>query len=998
MIYYLIKLKTITRVGVILSLLFFTTQAVFAQNIAVTGTVVDAKTGEELIGVNVIQKGTSNGVATDINGNFTLNVPGNATLVVRYVGYRDLEVSVSNNTKLSIQLEEDTKLLDEVVVVGYGTQKRSEITAAVSSLKEDDFATTAAPSNILELAKGRIAGLIITNPNGGDPRSNPSIQIRGTSSMRGSNEPLIVLDGIPVDVGALSLVPPEDVESFSVLKDGSGAAIYGTRGANGVILVTTKGGRSTGDLKPTFDYSATIWHDYVYNRPDIMTSQQYRNYMQSGGHNANMMVDYGADTDWMGLLTNKNNVSHTHNLSMTGGTRATNYRASVFFRDVDPIAIRSNQQSWGVRGTINHLGLNDRLQVNVNISTNVREWDNVMGRGEWEQVAQRNPTGPAKDENGDWMEDGAYNSYNPLAMLETRYDERKRTTSLLSGRATLTIIDGLKASVMGSWTQYNDMRNQYRERDSKSSLDDYRGGARAQKWFENDLRTTMEFQLDYSKVINEIHSLNVLAGHNYEYQVREGFDAWNSGFLTDAFTVNNLGNGTGIREAGTSYSNMGSFKWDDKLAGFFGRVNYVLMDKYQFSATVRVDGSSRFGRDKRWGTFPSISGGWVISQEEFMKDISSINNLKLRAGYGVTGNRPSDRYIYMTTLGTGGEYPVEGGTWYQTYGPARNPNPNLKWEEKRELNVGVDFSLLRDRLSGTFDVYQRRTVDLLGEYNAQLPPFVLNSLWTNVGEISNEGFEIGLSGKIITGSAFSWDASATFSHTKNTLISLSDDIYKATFQEYYGLPAPGALGNAVRSEEGKSLGGFYGKRFAGFDESGRWQFYNRFDEVVSLSEIVPDDYAYIGNGNPKFHASLTNTFRYKGLDLTIGLRGKFNYDILNLKELYFGNLNWLPNNVLTSATTTHAELRDAPQYSDYYLEDGSFVKLDDLTLGYTFKIKRNDYLRNLRVYVSGQNLATFTKYKGTTPELDDTGMSPSIEERSFYPVSSRVMFGINVGF
>jgi TonB-linked SusC/RagA family outer membrane protein len=964
------------------------------QGVVITGTVAD-ETNEPLTGVSIAVKGTQKGAVTDVNGKYELTVSGtDAVLVFSYIGYITQEVLVGNKRVISLNLSENIREIDEVVVVGYGTQKRSEVTAAVSTLRSKDFNTTVASSSVLELAKGKLPGVVITNAYGSDPRQGASIQIRGIGTMRSTTSPLIVIDDVPG--GDLSLLRPEDIESFNVLKDASAAAIYGTRGSNGVIIISTKKAQR-GQTKPVFNYSTYFSHEYIDRQPDILTADEYRSYMQSGAYNSNLMVDHNASTNWPGLLSDNSNLSQNHNLSMQGGNASTGYRMSVYYRDVQPIAVESNQSNWGGRVSINHTGLNDRLNVLVNVNTDHRTRNEVGETGAWEQVSQRNPTEPARDENGNWLEDNAFNSWNPLARYQTKEDYSTRTTWLGTGRVSLSLIDGLKIALRGSWQQYDNARRQYQTRDSKTSIDSYQGGGRAQRWWSSDIRRTIETTIEYTKRFNEIHSLNAIAGHSYEYHVSEDFNAWNSGFLTDAFTYNNLDNGTG-KTLGTNYFGMGSGKSDDKLAAIFGRVNYVLMDKYQLSATLRHEGSSRFGSDKRWGNFPAVSAGWVISKEKFMENIDVVNNLKLRAGLGVTGNIPGSNYIYMTTLGTGGQYPVVGGTWYQTYGPARNPNPNLQWETKQEWNIGVDYSILKDRISGTIDVYNRRSKDLIDEYNAQLPPFVLSSVWTNVGTISNKGIEIGVNAVPVETKNFSWEASATFFYQQNKLESLSNDVYKATYRTWYGLPSPGALGDAIRTEEGESLGGFYGKRFAGFDDNGKWQFYNKDNEVVSLSEVKPEDLTYIGNGIPKYYASLSNTFRYKNFDLTVFFRGKFGFQILNLKELYFGNLNWLPNNVLQTATTKHADLHDAPQYSDYYLEKGDFVKLDNITLGYNVKIKPNDWVRTLRIYVSGQNLATFTKYSGITPEVQDTGFETGIEGRNFFPSTSTLMFGINFGF
>jgi len=976
------------------------------QNVQIRGKITDATTGEEIIGANIIQEGTTNGTITGIDGSFTLNATANSTLRFSSIGYitQTMAVPPGPNAQLNIRLIEDTQLLDEVVVVGYGTQKKSEITASVSSLSEENFNVTAAATSALELAQGRIPGLIIQTS--GDPRQAVNIGIRGNSSMRGSNQPLTVIDGVPG--GDLSLIPPEDITNISVLKDASAAAIYGTRGANGVILITTKRGGSTpGELRSTFEYSGTLSHSYIYKQPRMLTGEEYRNYMQAGGYNSTMLHDYGDNTNWQDLLTNNNNVSQTHNLSIRGGTQKSNYRASVFLRQFDPIMIESNQQNWGTRATINHLGLNDRLDIQFNLNASFMERNMVGRQDEWEQAAQRNPTEPAKDENGKWLEDAAFNSSNPLARYSTMEDTRNRVTLLLASTATLTIMEGLKARLLTSWAQYNDTRNQYYQLESKTSVDSYGGGGYARKWSDKDVKQVMEFTVDYSKIFNDIHSVNVIAGHSYEYQVREQFDAWNTGFLSDSYKYNNLGLGTGNALAGTSRSNISSDKRDNKLASFFGRINYGLLDKYLVSVTLRYDGSSRFGANYRWGTFPAVSAGWVLSKEEFMKNITFLNNLKLRFGYGITGNMPDDsdvgisgNYLYMTTLGTrtsGHLYPI-GNTWYSTLGPARNPNPNLKWEEKREFNFGIDFTVYKNRLSGTIDIYKRNTVDIINDYTAQMPPYVLSTIYTNVGTMSNRGVEIGLNYKAINNRDFKWEIAGTFVFQKNILESFSNDVYKASYREWQGLPSPGALGNVFRTEEGQATGGFYAKRFAGFDDNGKWLFYNRNNDVVPLSEMVPADLTIVGNGTPKFHASLNNTFRYKQFDMTIFLRGKFGYQILNTKEMYFGNRNWFPNNVLKTATTKHNQLQDAPQYCDYYLESGSFVKIDNMSFGYNFPLKSRKWLSNARIYATWQNAATFTKYSGTTPDLRDSGFTPGYDARGFVPAISTLLFGVNLGF
>jgi len=984
-----------------MALIFMSSATVVAQQ-RVTGKVTDAATNEALPGVTLIQTGTTNGTTTDGDGNFTITVPVNSELTVSMIGYMTQQVLVSSGTtSLTIRLIEDIQRLEEVVVVGYGTQRRSEITASVATMNEEDFNTTAAAQDAMELVRGRIPGLVIVNATS-DPRSGSQVQIRGTGTTRGRTGPLYVIDGIPG--GSLDLISPDDIENISVLKDAAAAAIYGTRGSNGVILVTTKKGRRNQDLRAAFEYSGTFTHSWVYKRHEVLTAKEFVNWKAIGGTNSDAIVDYGGDTDWMDLLTNKSNYGMTHNLSMSGGSRTTNYRASLNFREFDPIAMASNQRNWGGRVNLNHLGLNDRLDVQMTLSANFRHSNELGTNDMWEQAAQRNPTGVPKDENGNWIEDGAYNSTNPLRYYETREDYSNRNTVLGSVRATLTIIDGLKFSTMVSLQDYKQIRNEYRDRDSKSSMDTYAGGGYARKRYEAQKRESIEFMLDYSKYFvtgDFTHSLNLIAGHSYEYEVFESFGAYNSRFTTDLYKYNNLAIGAGRSQA-TSQMDIESTKRDVKLASFFGRVNYSLNSKYLFQVAIRLDGSSRFGPDNRWGTFPAASLGWILTNEDFMNGISQLDELKLRVSYGVTGNIPNDNYLYMATMNDTDAYPMHNGTLIRTMQPNRNPNANLQWEEKREFNFGVDYSLYRGRFTGTLDFFSRRTSNLIDEYNAQLPGSILSTIWTNVGEISNKGIEFGLTAKILDQGALRWTADVSFTHIKNKLIAFHNDTYRVSYREFYGLPAPGALGNAIRTEEGGPLSSFYGKRFAGFDDKGKWLFYNAKNEVIPLGEVKNEDLTYIGNGTPKYWASLNNTFRYKNFDLQIFLRGTFGFDVLNLPEMYFGNHRWFPNNVLRSAITKHKDMDDNPSYCDYYIEKGGFVKLDNLSLGYNFNLRNKTWVNRLRVYVSGSNLLTITNYSGINPEIrdrgDNAGMQAGIDTRGFFPATSSFLFGVNVGF
>ncbi|MCC5935950.1 MAG: TonB-dependent receptor [Lunatimonas sp.] len=960
-------------------------------NITVSGVVSD-ESGELLPGVSVLEKGTNNGAVSDLDGNFTIQVRSDeSVLVFSFIGMRTLERRVGGQTTMNIRLESDTKSLDEFVVIGYGTQRRKEITSSVATVSVEDFNQGGVRSP-LDLIQGKVAGLSITRTQGNNPNSNAAIQLRGVTSLTGNLEPLIVIDGIPG--GDLNLLQQDDIESFDVLKDGSAAAIYGTRGNNGVILITTKKGKAGA---ARFEYSNYFQREVIDRKPEFLSPSEYRELIAQGRIGAGN--DLGSSTDLYEELINRNNVSQYHNFAASGGSANTNYRVSLFINDAEGIALENTRRQIGGRVNINHRGFNDKLLLQTNVATNFNQ-ANLLGGGggDFEQAIQRNPTAPIFHPDGSFVETEAFNNYNPLSRFANRLNERNQQAFSVDGKLTYEVIEGLNVSAFGAH-----QRNTWNDRQYRSMLDfdqrpnaQYQGTGYAYKSNRLDYTNIFETTVDYKRIIASDHTIDLIGGYSYQYFTVENFFVNNSGFTTDAFQDWNLGAGSAINNTQLPRPGMGSSKQDNTLIAFFGRASYSFKDKYYAQAILRREGSSRFGANNKWGNFPAFSIGWNISDEGFMQGISEINNLKLRAGYGVTGNQGIPNYQSLITLSTGGVYPQEG-VFYQTYGPARNPNPDLKWERKQEWNFGLDFGLFNNRLTGSLDVYNRETVDLLHNYTAQQPPFVRNQIYTNVGSINNRGVELFLSGMVMQREDFSWSMDVAANSQFNKLTSLSNEVYTVSWLEFGGLPSPGNLGNAIRLVEGGTVGNFFGKRFAGFTEDGKWLFHKADGTTGPASELSEQDLAIIGNGVPRYMASWSNNFRYKNFDLTLFFRGKFKFDILNTQELYFGNQAWLPNNLLRSAITTHADLNDSPQYSDYYLERGDFVKLDNVTLGYNFNIV-SDYIRNLRVYVTGRNLITFTGYSGLDPELQDTGFTTGIDSRGFYPRTNSLTVGLNVGF
>jgi len=972
------------------------------QSRTINGRVLDSQ-NEPLIGVSIQVKGTTTGTITDFDGNYNIQAGNGSTLIFSYIGYVTQEIAVTSQATVNVKMLEDTQALEEVVVVGYGTLKRKEVTSAVETISTEKF-NQGGSRNVLDLIQGKVAGLNMTRMNGSDPTTGMDIQLRGTSSISGTKTPLIVIDGIPD--GDLNLLQQDDIETFSVLKDGSAAAIYGTRGNSGVILITTKKGKSG---SPQFDYNTYVQHEIMAKKPKIMNASDFRDLIKQGI--IDQSEDYGSDTNLFDELTNKNNISHYHNFAMSGGSNNTNYRASVFYNKAEGIVKENSKEQFGGRVNVNQRGLQDRLTVSMNLASTMSKSNMLGGAGNdaknegygegkswFEQAIQRNPTAPLYNEDGSFYETFAFNNFNPMSRLANRTKEREQQTTSADVRAKVDIIEGLSVSAFGSY-----MRNSYNDRYYRSQNDwdnrvgtDYFGMGYAEKATRTNWSRMFESTVDYRRTFNDKHTVTGLAGYSYQYNTWERTKMANSGFSTDGFMDWNMGAGSAITDTRLKRPILESEKKENTLVAFFGRVNYSYDDKYHFQALIRREGSSKFGDNHKWGNFPSISAGWTITEEDFMKGLDVLSELKLRVGYGVTGNQGIDEYQSLTTLSTGGVYP-QNGVYFQTYGASRNPNKDLKWEEKQELNVGVDFGLWNRRVTGSIDVFNRNTKNLLYEYTAQQPPYVRDKIMTNVGTMRSRGVEFQISGTAIQNKDFNWGVDLTASTLSNKLTKLSSDVFKVNWITYYGLPSPGNLGDAFRLLEGGSPGDFFGKRFAGFTDDGKWLFYKKDGTTGRATELSDDDHAVIGNGMPKFQMTLNNRFTYKNFDLTILLRGKFGFDILNLKEMYFGNQKWLPNNMLKTAVTKHSQINDDPQYSDYYIEKGDFVKLDNVTLGYTFKLK-TAYIRNLRLYVSGRNLLTISGYSGVDPELTDSGFEAGVDKRDYYPRTTSLSFGLNVGF
>ena len=958
----------------------------------VSGTVVDEK-NLPVPGVTVKNLATGKAVVTDVNGRFSIEAGDDDTLSFSFIGFVTQNQKAGSRDVLTVKLAPSSTNLNEVVVVGYGTQDQNKITSAVAHVTPDEF-RQGGSRNPLDLIQGKVPGLNLTRTSGSNPNSGVSVQLRGAVTVTGSSSPLYVIDGIPYsNANILDALQQDDIASIDVLKDGSGAAIYGTSANAGVILVTTKKGK---EGPPQFDYSTYFRKEYVQNRLDFLTADQFRQRIASGDIK---QEDFGHSTDFYDQLINHNNLSQNHNLALSGGTNKTSYRASINYRDLQGIARENERKEYNLRLSLEQTGLNDRLKMQLNLATNFNN-ANLLGGGGWESEATKNPTLSNFNPDGSYRFDLTSNNEYARLAQETSY--RKQQTTTASAKADLTIIEGLKASVFGSVVRDSYLDGQYRLKASENSVEntDFPGGGYAYRGTSLFQDFAFEPTLQYNKVIAKRHNLTALAGYSYRYHIEEGASASNRGFINDLFHEDNLAQGSALALGKAS---LGSFKNDNTLIALFGRLNYAFDDKYLLQFIIRREGSSRFGDNNKFGYFPAVSAGWNVKQESFMKNVAFVDYLKLRVGYGVTGNSGFSNNASRVTLGGGGRYLYPDGQYLETYGPNRNPNPDLKWETKRELNIGLDFTLLNNKLSGTLDLFNRTTKDLLDTYTSPQPPFIQSSIYTNVGTISSKGIELGLSYAAIKSQNFKWNVDATFSTLRNKLDSYSNDQYKVLYKTFGGIGGAGALGDAITTYEGGSLGEFWGKRFAGFTDDGKWLFYNRNGEKVRNDVINNSkdrnvtDLALIGNAIPKYYASMTNNFVYKNFDLRIFLRGKFDFDILNTTALSYANKTW-SGNLLQSTFGKYSPINDTYQYSDYYIESGTYVKLDEVTLGYNFKLKTK-LIRGIRIYVTGANLATFSGYTGSDPDfIQDTGTGPGVDNRGAYPSTRTFLIGLNCGF
>lgn len=956
----------------------------FAQNLTVSGTVKDTA-GDLLIGVTVQVQGTSIGTVTDADGRFVLqNVPSSSSLEISYVGMQTVVMPVDGRTNLDIVLREDTEILDELVVIGYGTQRRREITGSVTNVSAENFNKGVA-RDAADLLQGKVAGLNITTPSG-DVTVGSRIRLRGVSTLQNDQGPFVVIDGIPG--GDLQTVAPQDIESISVLKDASSAAIYGSRSAGGVILITTKRGSG---VRTMVSYDGYMAVSTLANKPDLLTADEWRAYARETERDASVYDRYNANTDWFDEIT-RAGITQNHGVSLSGGGSSNNYRASFNYLNREGVVRDNDLERFNFRFQLQQRAINDRLRIGLTGSATMGEW-NEANRYNFVLAYNMLPVYPVKLDNGEWFDSRDYDQGNPVRNQTYNQDVRKNIHFYGAGDLSFTIFDGLDIKTTLYKDRHTEERSQYLHSETQAGRNDGGYALRENKIWD---KTLMEWTLDYTTTfgVSDRHRLNALAGYSWEENEYSFLKAANRNFTTDLLGANNLESGQGLRP-----NDVGSAKNMSRLISFFARAHYAYDERYMITATLRRDGSSKFGANHKWGIFPSVSAAWGISQESFMENVNWLNDLKFRVGYGVTGNQAGlDPYKTLQLYGTSGTY-YDNGAWLTAYKISQNANPNLKWEETAMFNIGLDFLLFNDRVNGTIEWYDKRTKDMLYTYRVPTPPYLHSDMMANVGDMKNTGVELALNIEAIRTRDFNWNTSLTLAHNRNEITSLSNDVYTTSRIMVGDAWVRGGSGRTTHViEEGYPVGQFYGPEFVRIAEDGKYIF--RDKEGNEVNSVTAEDYTYIGSAQPDLTYGWNNQFNFKSWDLSFFFRGTLGNKVLNMGRMTYGHPGYLIGaNALNDPLIY--QLKVVPEYSSLYVEDASHLRLDNFALGYTFNTNGVDWLDRARVYVTGQNLFVLTNYKGLDPEVDENrnnGLAPGVEDREYYPKARTFSVGISLTF
>lgn len=982
-----------------LFVLLASTFSLFAQEkFEVKGVVVDAL--GPVIGATVIESGTTNGVSTGIDGEYTIKVASAGTQVeISCMGYSS-QIFRADEVPATVTLKEDSVFLEEAVAIGYGSQKKKEVTGSVASIKAEDF-NAGVKTSPIGLLQGKVAGLNISRSTSDPTSTGFNVQIRGFSTLdKGAGtSPLYIVDGVPVS--NIDNISPDEIASMDVLKDGSAAAIYGTRGTNGVIIITTKRGDNFSDKAVTrVEYSGYASVSMRNGKTGMATPEEFVNLseMTGGKVTPTILTDKDGNpnmTDWMSEITRKAAFTHNHNLAVTGSSSKFNYRASVNYKDAQGIARNNARNEVIAKIAASQKALKGWLDLNYDFS--YMHYRNDYFCGDFKMAATLNPTLPIYDSttpNGYYAPQGTGLS-NPVENMNQK--EAYQTGNYFRGslKATLNIlpVEGLKINAFAAFEEGDNAKYW----SNKQITTDVDGSGKAGRDSDRNFSKLFEITADYAHSFGR-HNVAAVAGFSYQNFLYDGMSVENKGFPTESMKYYQIGNG----DPNKTYLKASSYRNSNTLAALFARANYNYAEKYLVSASIRREGSSRFGANNKWGWFPAVSLGWRITGEDFMENAKGVNDLKLRLGFGVTGNNLGSDLRSVATLTKGGTF-LYNGKYENTYTIGQNVNPDLRWEKKYEYNLGLDFAFLDNRLYGSFDTYFRNTRDLLWDYEVPTPPYQYHTLLANAGRMNSYGVELVISGVPVKTKDWTWTTTPTISWNHNVITRLSDPSKGFNYKE----TTSGSVGeNGIMNTntqiliEGQSVGAFYGYKFLGIKD-GTWYYSTPAGGVVDGAGASDGYRQVIGNAQPWFTFGWNNSVRYKNFDLSIFLRGVVGNKILNLTRWAYGPRAMAADNIFMKDVKLKDGLvyANKEQFSDYYLENGSYMKIDNITLGYNFKFKENSLVDRLRIYITGQNLATITGYSGQDPEVNTTSVwSAGIDYCDFYPTVATVLFGLNISF
>lgn len=974
------------------SALLLVSTLTFAQS-KVSGTVKDAN-GEPLIGVSVLEVGTQNGAVTDMYGNYKLNVKPGAKLKISYIGFTPQTVKAGSNSQ--IVLQEDNTALNEVVVVGYGTMRRKDVTSSITTVKAEDLnqGVFTDPGQMLQ---GKVPGLVVSST--ADPNGSPTITLRGASTLRtGAMSPYYVVDGIPgVDI---SIVSPEDIESIDVLRDATATAIYGSKAANGVIIITTKKGA---EEKTNVSYNGYVAFDNILKKYDVCTADDLRQYAKD---NNITLKDGGANTDWQDEVL-RTGISHNHNVNISGGNGSTNYMISADLRKREGVIKMTGFDRFNVRSLVSTKTLKDHLTVSLGANMMYGKHFGVPSGNEGASVLDAmnyySPTNAIKNADGTWTVGSGSKNYNPLALMEENKSETVWKRNQFVGKTALELWKGFVWSVNYSWSNYQSTYSAYNTRNSQlEGIGNKNGQATRNTYFGRE--QTFETYLNYDFKVGK-SKWGLMGGYSWEEKKNnDGFGLSVEGYYNDDLGWYNMSYAQTI--LGVQNSVQSGYLEKVRNISFYGRVNYSFDSRYMLQATIRRDGSSVFGKNNRWGTFPSVSAAWNITEEKFMQNQHIFDNLKLRAGYGISGNAMGfDVYSSYNTYGASGTFVYDGKT-YRTYGATKNANPDLKWESTGMLNIGLDFAFLKGRLNGTVEVYHKKTKDLIWSYPVSTTQYIYGWIDANVGEMTNKGIEFTLNAVPVRTKNFMWSTTLNLSHNKNTVDKMQNEIFHTTnlTQGDPMVAGVSADGWTQRIMEGEPIGTFYTYQYAG-TVNGRSEYYvldengNRTGETTNNPSLK--DRSITGCAQPKLNAGWNNTLTYKNWSLNAFITGVFGNDVYNSARAHYTSAQMFSDgkNVLKEFLNNPASDASGSLPSDRFIEKGSYVRLQTLSLSYTFRNCFNDWIQDLTLYGTANNLFTITNYKGLDPEVNMGGIDPGIDYRwSRYPHTRTFMVGVKINF